>query len=279
MYNLYEDQFSQEHDLPITNKPSKVLIIASTGRSGSHMLGHALHNTNKFGFPLEYANPANLKQWKKQLNIENFQDVMTEIQKRRTSHNGVFGIKIHYSHIKQFGSFANLNRMFPDAYYILLSREDVLSQAVSLSIAQQTGVWISGQEPSSEIDPVYNFDNINKNLRDTIIDNASWRYTLAACGCNYIEMNFDEVRHNLNKSILRISNFLDIELDSHEIPLELVTKKQSNKLNKEWKLKFISEFNKFEQLIPNKIEHNIMSNVKEKIKRKIKKILKAEFKS
>ena len=47
--HLYQDQFSETHDLPVINKPSKVLIIASTGRSGSHMLGHALHQTNCFG--------------------------------------------------------------------------------------------------------------------------------------------------------------------------------------------------------------------------------------
>ena len=62
--HLYKEQFLEEHDYPRVSKPTKVLIIASTERCGSHMLGHALHNTHAFGFPLEYANPANLKKWK-----------------------------------------------------------------------------------------------------------------------------------------------------------------------------------------------------------------------
>lgn len=80
--HLYEDQFSEQYDFPRQDKPTKILIIASTGRCGSHMLGHALHKTNKFGFPLEYANPVNLAEWKKRLEIEELQEVLAEIQRK-----------------------------------------------------------------------------------------------------------------------------------------------------------------------------------------------------
>jgi len=236
--HLYEDQFSEEHDFPRVSAPSKVLIIASTRRCGSHMLGHALHKTNKFGFPLEYANPANLPEWKRRLRVEDFQEVIAEIQRRRTSPNGVFSIKLHYDHIKLFGGFANVVRRFPNAYYILLSRQDVLSQAVSLSIASQTGVWISGQKPVND-NPKYDFYHINKCLRDTILDNSSWRYTLAASGCNYIEMNFEYVRNNAIESIESIAGFIDIDIDKSEIPNDKVTKKQGTKKTKNGRRNFL----------------------------------------
>ncbi len=245
---LYEDQFSENHDFSRVDKPSKILIIASTGRCGSHMLGHALHKTNSFGFPLEYANPANLAEWKKRLGINDFKGVMTELQRRRTSPNGVFGIKIHYPHIKQFGGFDNLMKLFPNAHYVLLSRNDVLKQAVSLSIASQTGVWISGQTPVND-NPTYDFEHIDKCLRQTILHNSSWRYTLAASGCNYIEMDFDHVRNNLVQSIDKIASFTDVKVEPSKIPKELVTKKQSKDLNTEWAMKFLSEFNKSDELL------------------------------
>jgi len=265
--HLYEDQFSEEHDFPRVSAPSKVLIIASTRRCGSHMLGHALHKTNKFGFPLEYANPANLPEWKRRLRVEDFQEVIAEIQRRRTSPNGVFSIKLHYDHIKLFGGFANVVRRFPNAYYILLSRQDVLSQAVSLSIASQTGVWISGQKPVND-NPKYDFYHINKCLRDTILDNSSWRYTLAASGCNYIEMNFEYVRNNAIESIESIAGFIDIDIDKSEIPNDKVTKKQGNQKNEEWAKKFSSEFNKSTTL--ENVEHPTFL---ERIKRKVKRII------
>lgn len=144
---LYKDQFSEAHDFPRVDKPSKILIIASTARCGSHMFGHALYQTGKFGFPLEYGNAANLAEWKRRLKIEDFGQVMSEIQRRRTSPNGVFGIKIHYKHIKLLGGFDNLGKLFPGATYILLSRKDVMGQAISLSIAKQTGYGSPARPP------------------------------------------------------------------------------------------------------------------------------------
>ncbi len=264
---LYEDQFSEEKDFPIVSKPSKVLIIASTARSGSHMLGHALYETNKFGFPLEYAQAKNLEEWKRRLGCDDIIGVMKELMRRRTSPNGVFGIKIHYSHLEQFGGFENLVKLFPDAYYILLNREDVLEQAVSLSIASQTGVLISGQKPIKE-DPVYDFSHIDKCLKDTIINNSLWRYTLAGSGCRYSEMSFDKIRSDLPHAIKEISSFIDVEIDNNELTKEQATIKQSNQRNVEWATKFSKEFDKSKKLF-NASNTERFNRVKKTIKRMI----------
>jgi LPS sulfotransferase NodH len=210
--NLYKEQFSSSHDFPLVDEPSKILIIASTGRSGSHMLGHSLYESGYFGFPLEYANPSNIAEWKNRFGVNDFFQVLEKIQERRTSANGVFSIKVHYPHIKLFGEFKQLVDFFPNAYFILLSRENVLRQAVSLSIARQTGVWISGQKPIDD-NPTYDFKDIDKCLRETIINNSSWRYKLAASGCNYIEMTFEKICEDLSLSIKNIADFMDIDID------------------------------------------------------------------
>lgn len=263
--HLYEDQFSESHDFPRVETPSKILIIASTARCGSHMLGHALYKTNRFGFPLEYANPVNLPEWKRRLRIDDLQGVMAEIQRRRTSPNGVFGIKLHYTHIKQFGGFDNVINCFPNAHYILLLRKDLLEQAVSLSIAGQTGVWISGQKAVND-NPQYDFSHIDMCLRETILNNSSWRYTLAASGCNYIEMDLNDVRHNLVQSINDIASFIGIEIDPSEIPPEPVTKKQSDLMNAEWAKKFISDFKVSNELLSH-AGPGILKRIKGEVKR------------
>jgi len=265
--HLYEDQFSEAHDFPET-KPLKVLVIASTGRCGSHMLGHALHKTGCFGFPLEYTNKANLAEWKRRLKKDDFHDAMEEIQRRRTSPNGVFGIKIHYPHIKQFGGFDGLMKAFPNAYYVLLSRKNVLRQAVSLSIAGQSGVWISGQKPTGR-KPVYDFDDIDRCLRETIINNASWRYVLAAGGCHYIEMDFDHVRNDISGAVKDIADFMGVEITQGRVPEEQVTKNQSESINEEWARKFIYEFNRKSGLM----SRGRMEAVR-RVKRKIMRIIK-----
>lgn len=145
--NLYAKQFSESLDFPEVEGPTKIIVIASTPRCGSHMLGHAMWQTSQFGFPLEYLNPRNLSVWRKRFCSRNVADTLSAIERKRTSPNGVFGIKIHYSQLRQLGGFAGLAEYFPHACYVLLSRADVLMQAVSYSVALQTGVWIAGQKP------------------------------------------------------------------------------------------------------------------------------------
>lgn len=263
--NLYDDQFSESHDFPRVEKPSKVLVIASTGRCGSHMLGHALYETGKFGFPLEYANPDNLSEWKRRLGIDDVREVLAEIQRRRTSPNGVFGIKIHYLHIQELGGFDGLTALFPEARYVLLSRKDVLRQAVSLALAIQTGVWIAGQKPFNE-NPEYDHAQIDKCLRDTIRDNASWRYLLSASGCVYREMDFDQVRKDLGASIQEIAGFLGVEVDPGDIPEGLVTERQSSGRNAEWAERFTAEFDRSSTLLRSR-EVGGIDRIKGRIKR------------
>jgi LPS sulfotransferase NodH len=212
------------------------------------MLGHALHATGQFGFPLEYANPGNIAQWQERLGTKDVPGTLREIQKIRTSSNGVFGIKIHYPHIAQFGGFEHLLEFFPGAYFVLLTRKDVLRQAVSLSIASQTGVWIAGQKPVTD-NPRYSFDHIDSCLRETLLNNASWRYTLAASGCKYLEVDFSSVRQNIRGAVENIARFMDLEIEPSSIPKQQVTERQSNRINEEWTNRFVADFNRASELL------------------------------
>jgi LPS sulfotransferase NodH len=238
--HLYNDQFSKEHNFNENNSPNKVLIICSTQRCGSHMLGHALFETKDFGFPLEYANAVNLEEWKKRLKTSSIGETISKLQKIRTSNNSVFSIKLHYQHIEQFGTFEQVQKVFPNAYYVILSRKELLKQAISLVIADQTGVWINGQEQTSST-VTYDSKEIDRQLRVVIKENASWRYTLALTGSNYIEMNFDDVKINMPQSIKKIAGFMGLNITKTIIPEFPTTKKQSSAINKEWESRFLNE--------------------------------------
>ncbi len=245
---LYEDQFDEQHDFSHQTDTRKTLIVASTVRSGSHMLGHILHQTGGFGFPLEYGNKQNLKQWKQRLGHTSTSQCMKALMQRRTSPNGVFGIKVHYSHLPEFGGFANLCKLFPNPHFILLTREDLMAQAVSLSIARQTGSWIAKHQDST-VEPQYNFNDIDEGLRRIIFENSSWRYTLAASGAKYMELNFSEVKTNTANTVLRIADFIEQDIDATRIPITPVTQKQSNELNQQWLSRFTHQFDPTNELM------------------------------
>lgn len=244
---LYKNQFNEDQDFERGTVPTKYLIIASTARSGSHMLGHALFNTGCFGNPLEYVNPKNLVEWKKITNTKTLPEVIEKLKQKRTSKNGVFSIKLHYSHLQQFESFENLQKYFPEARFILLSRKSILKQAVSFSLASQSGDWISGQT-TRKISPTYNPRLINKILKRTLLENASWRYKLTSTGANFIELNFEDICVDLPGSIRSIAQFMGVDLNDQDIPTNATTRKQSSELNKEWEEKFIAENRADEEL-------------------------------
>jgi LPS sulfotransferase NodH len=238
--NLAEEQFSEKHHFPLREDSSKTLIIASTPRSGSHMLGHALYATGCFGFPLEYAHPGNLTQWEKRLGTAGVDETLHEIRRRRTSHNGVFGIKIHYSHIREFGGFEQVKAFFPDAYYVFLRREDALKQAVSYVMARQTGVWISGQ-PTDTAKVRYDFDAIDSHLKKTLRENAAWRYLLVANGCKCVEMNFSAMVKDLPAAVRKVGDFMGVEVPSEKIPVQSLTQRQDGTLGAEWMKRYLED--------------------------------------
>ncbi|MCW8109507.1 Stf0 family sulfotransferase [Alteromonas ponticola] len=251
--NYYEEQFQEKFHYPVETDITKTLIIASTVRSGSHMLGHALHETGAFGFPLEYVNEKNLTRWKQIFNTRTVGDTLAQLQKHRTSPNGVFGIKIHYSHLHQFGGFDKLSSYFVNPSFIWLTREDIIAQAVSLSIAKQTGAWISQQNVENE-DVTYDAKQIDEGLRRIIFENASWQYVLNASGSHFMHVNFTDVISNTANVIRKIADFMQVEVDISNVPDKPVTKKQSKHINQQWIKKFQQQFDGTTPLISLKNE-------------------------
>ncbi|MFT6990981.1 MAG: LPS sulfotransferase NodH [Paraglaciecola sp.] len=93
-----------------------------------------------------------------------------------------------------------MQQCFPNAYYVFLTRNDILGQVISHAIAKQSGVFITGQKGvKSEL--TYDFDSINKCLKQIIKDYAAWRCSLIANGRNYLEMRHENIREKFDVSI------------------------------------------------------------------------------
>lgn len=237
---LYEEQFSEEFDYPPFSGEPRFLVIASTGRSGSHMLGHLLHQTGAFGFPLEYFNPHNLNEWERRLGVVGARAVLDGLVRRRTSPNGVFGIKLMYHHIENWGGPAILKRFFPGAVYILLRRRDVVAQAVSYARAAQTGVWIGPQKQMGT--ETYDFGQIDNCLRRIVKDTAAWEYCLKAGGSDPLEMTYEDIVADHRGAITSIASRLDIAAATIRMPDTPVTAVLRNATNAAWISRFRAEY-------------------------------------
>ncbi|WP_282026229.1 Stf0 family sulfotransferase [Limimaricola cinnabarinus] len=151
-------------------------ILLSTPRSGSTMVCAFLHN-NSYGIPHEYFQPGQYmkilsRRWNiSRLNKRGLPVDMVEygssLLKYRTDRNGVFGCNIHGSHLEYFLDSGIGERLRPKVN--VLVRDDVVSQAVSYSIASQSSAWSSHYK--SKASPLYSFQNIMRKLSSIVYQN------------------------------------------------------------------------------------------------------------
>ncbi len=222
---LYDRQFSPDLDLPAVPVTTTVLI-ASTPRCGSHMLGHAMAATGRLGVPYEYANPANLAEWTRRLDTTAGQETLAALTARRTTPNGVFAIKAHYSHVDGFGGPAAFFDLWPDLRVVHLVRADVLRQAISYAIAKQTGVWIAGQEPEGDLirfDP----DLIAACLDDIAVQNARWTAAFALAGIVPLALRYREVAHDTAATVSRVARHAGVLGPDETLAVAATTQRQS----------------------------------------------------
>ena len=267
MTELYEDQFSERHNFPEVERPQRTLVIASTPRCGSHMLGHTLLKTGCFGAPFEYLNDLNFQKWQQILNTTGFDDTLDAIKSKRTGANGIFSIKIHYN---QTGAFKNLQafrNVFPNPYFVKLERRDLLAQAVSYAKARQTGVWIKGQKPHGK-EETYNKDQIEECLRSIVCGRAGWDYDLAKIDAPVMTICFEDMVENISREVERLATFLNVTIPDPVKPTAPATQKQSKPQKNTWEKVFLQENNnkRFEIYSSKKINLEfIQSKVKNKI--------------
>lgn len=230
--NLYERQFSNEFDCPEYQGTPAVLLIASTGRSGSHLLGHTLQRTGVFGAPFEYFNSRNRKRWESLLGTSTADELMKVLMKRRTTENGVFSLKLHFSHLQELGGAGMLRLLLPAPRVIFLRRRDTVRQAISLVRAQQTDAWIEGQAELRS--PFYDFDRILATHSNILRDNMEWERTLALLRFSRFDLDFEEFLKDRHKVIEDIAHWMDVRLPDKCVEDETPIARQSDEKNNAW---------------------------------------------
>jgi LPS sulfotransferase NodH len=85
-------------------EPTKRYLICSTPRSGSTLLADLLDKTSFAGRPLEYFNNVYVEDYARTSNTPQLarQKYWSDLQRMRTTENGVFGVKAHLTQVQQW---------------------------------------------------------------------------------------------------------------------------------------------------------------------------------
>lgn len=193
-------------------------IVCTTPRSGSTLLCMLLATTKKAGSPGSHFHAPSLDQWFDAYGLTDarfatrhaaLRAVFDAALRRGTGGTGVFGLRMQRG---SFGYFMEqLDTLHPDCasdidrieaafgptLFVHLTRRDKLAQAVSRTMAEQTGLWhraADGSElerlgPARE--PRYDRKTIERHMAELIALDAAWEDWFAREEVDPLRIDYD----------------------------------------------------------------------------------------
>ena len=197
-------------------------ILASVPRTGSTYVSHLLWQTGCLGAPLEYLNfqPSG-PQGALSRSPEAQHELWRRTIARRTSSNGVFGVKAFPLQLEELRR-ANpalltsvmrflLNRG-PDSKVVQLRRRDADAHAVSLARASLSGIWRAEQERQSSGEPHYSEAMVIRAKHEVAVQERAWQQMFRETGITPIVLNYEDVVADPKTAVSRVSDYLGVEI-------------------------------------------------------------------
>jgi len=225
LYQIYSKDLDQSH------LTSFRYLILSSPRTGSSMLCSALRATDMAGMPFEYFHPEGLRTWFKERSETNIFEFVNNLERRRTTSNGYFGIKVHYNQWKKLceshGTDQMVEYLGQQDRVILVTRRNKIRQAISCLVAQKTNIWqIEIDEKRDYKVPSwqdsYSFE-ITQLLFQLSAQEFAWKKTLRDNQIQFLELAYEDMSE-LNAYFPGVLNYLSLDECSAQ-KLSATTKK------------------------------------------------------
>lgn len=217
---------------PREGAPLRTVLICTHPRSGSTLLGEAVHFAGGLGSPLEYFHvgfrPALAARW----GTESARDYAGAVWRHRTDPGGTLAVKLFWRDVHElaaelghpgavaFGenppeSFAPdqyralweaLAPVFPAAEFVHLMRRDALRQAISGAVATRTQVWrsIPGIENAPLAEPEFDMERIESLIAYSNFCHGHWRNLFAAIHAAPLALSYEELTADYDGTVRRL---------------------------------------------------------------------------
>ena len=224
-------------------------MICATPRCGSTLLGFLLHGSGMMGVPHEYLNTrSNLKALASRLGLMgaegtvNMDAYMAAIRRKRTTPNGVFGLKVLRGQLAPFLKSPSVAAIVERGRLIRLRRRDQLAQAISFYMANATGIWSTFEDRTAGTDhPEYNAQEIRRCLEELRAGDAFYTALFAARGITALDVWYEDLIADPDIVCKSICRFTGVET-AHSFDLEQTRlQRQANAHSEEWKQRYRAE--------------------------------------
>jgi LPS sulfotransferase NodH len=208
-------------------------VIASLPRTGSSRLANRLRSYGCFGYPAEYLDDNAAAIARGRFGVDN---PLPAIKAVRTSANGCFGIRAHYGHLPRLLAWEDPATLL-SSRFILLTRDDLLGQALSWSRAAQTDSW--SPHHGSQVTPTFDAPTIERLIRQAGLYAAGWRMFAAEHALDVLPLTYEALRDDLDGCVERIAAFVGVQLPATRPPDLLPASSWTTTADDTWRAAYI----------------------------------------
>ncbi|HEY6814796.1 MAG TPA: Stf0 family sulfotransferase [Croceibacterium sp.] len=243
----YEPQF----DFPSREgPPSLVYLLASVPRSGSTYVSHLLWETGCLGAPLEYMNfePAGPYGFASESRAAQT-DLWRAALQRRTSPNGVFGLKSFPLQLEDLNTvnpqllgliMRTLFARGQPARVVELRRRDRVAHAISYARASLSGIWRKEQEHDDRPEPEYSPDAMARATRLIEQQEAAWQAMYRDLRVEPLVIWYEDVLADSASAIGAVAAYLDVLLDPAAVAAVPPIERQSQAGAQAWAARHVA---------------------------------------
>lgn len=215
--------------------------IISQPRTGSSLLMELLR-VRGLGTPDEYLHEDRIRVWWPKLAgpdaAFDLQRYIALLRQSQFASNGHFGIKIHYSHLREHFKERAVIQSFVAGFdgIIVVTRANKLSQAVSALKATQTGRW-GAEAPEANVEPTFDPVAIAENLRRFLFQDRQIAGLNLGASRPALFVTYEDLRDSIGESWERIQNFLGVAPEP--VPTTIRSRQQRNAQSLEFEERFL----------------------------------------
>jgi LPS sulfotransferase NodH len=244
-----EEMLAPSRDIKGAQSVTTTYVLCGCQRTGSTLIASLLRDTGLAGDPLEYFNPYYIKQFADSAGITGRLDIgeyLRAMAARRTSPNGVFGMKLQLDQLLYvYGDeMRAANFLRQQSYLVRVRRREKLEQAISLYRAIRTGIFSTVHERYArkvgiDVSPpkfdaakiAYLYDRVCK-------DDQAWSQLLEKYQLDFEEIFFEDFTKDIERGLRGLLSSIGINLAEFVLPIPIL-KRQSDSWNLEMKTKYL----------------------------------------
>ena len=237
----YEGKF----DFPARmGPPATSYLLASMPRTGSSWFSHLLWRTGCLGAPLEYLNfeksgPYGFASGSPDLQ----QQLWRSILSRRTSPNGVFGIKCFPMQLEALveGNPALLSSVMQVLLprgrakrVVHLGRRDRIAHIVSYARATLSGIWRKEQESGPAPEPEYSQEALATADRWLALQEAAWAGMYKDLAIEPLRLWYEDAIADPEGAVRQVADHLGVAIDPQAAVAVPPVERQSRGAGADW---------------------------------------------